>query len=172
MADNDEYDCIDDEMDAIETEVLPRKGVHRAATQAIPELMISLMLTRDQVARLRRDRTTCMAIEAPSAEWVDPLLRAGKRLGEWKFSGCALLPRCRRGRMGLPLQIASLLSRRVGATRANLGGMNRPPRVSMRVQNQTGRSARPHLRSAEGGGSDRRFDPVRSGAPPESTAAS
>lgn len=94
MADNDDYDCIDDEMDAIESEVLQRKNLHRAATHTLPELMISLALTPDQVARLRRDRTTCMVIEAPSAEWVDPLLRAGKRLGEWKFAHAAIeMPR-------------------------------------------------------------------------------
>src|SRR5690606_8613598 len=85
MADNDDYDFVEDEMEAIETEVLQPKTSHRAATHTLPELMISLALTPEQVARLRRDRTTCMVIEAPSAEWVEPLLRAGKRLGEWKF---------------------------------------------------------------------------------------
>jgi cell division protease FtsH len=92
MANNDDYDFVEDEMEAIETEVLQPKTSHRAATHTLPELMISLALTPEQVARLRRDRTTCMVIEAPSAEWVDPLLRAAKRLGEWKFFHAASEP--------------------------------------------------------------------------------
>src|SRR5690606_5755326 len=92
MADNDDYDFVEDEMEAIETEVLQQKTSHRAATHTLPELMISLTLKPEQVARLRRDRTTCMVIEAPSAEWVDPLLRAAKRLGEWKFFHAASEP--------------------------------------------------------------------------------
>lgn len=94
MADNDDYDFVDDEMEAIETEGLQPKTSHRAATHTLPELMIGLALTPEQVSRLRRDRTTCMVIEAPSFEWVDPLLRAGKRLGEWKFAHAAVeMPR-------------------------------------------------------------------------------
>ncbi|MBD8066048.1 AAA family ATPase [Devosia sp. PTR5] len=87
MADNDDYDDISvEEMDAIDAEVMRSKSSHRPPTQTLPELMIRLALMPGHLARLRRDRTTSMIIEAPSAEWVQPLMRAAKRLGEWTFA--------------------------------------------------------------------------------------
>jgi len=87
MADNDDYDDISpEEMDVIDAEVMQGKSLHRPAIHTLPELMIRLALMPAHVARLRRDRTTSMVIQAPSAEWVDPLMRAAKRLGEWKFA--------------------------------------------------------------------------------------
>lgn len=87
MADNDDYDDISvEEMDAIDAEVMQSKSLHRPAIHTLPELMIRLALMPAHIARLKRDRTTSMVIEAPSAEWVDPLMRASKRLGEWKFA--------------------------------------------------------------------------------------
>ncbi|MBJ7576381.1 AAA family ATPase [Devosia sp. MC532] len=87
MADNDDYDDISvEEMDAIDAEVMQSKSLHRPAIHTLPELMIRLALMPGHIARLKRDRTTSMIIEAPSAEWVQPLMRAAKRLGEWKFA--------------------------------------------------------------------------------------
>jgi ATP-dependent Zn proteases len=93
MADNDDYDDISvEEMNAIDAEVMQSKSSHRPATHTLPELMIRLVLMPAHVARLRRDRSTSMVIQAPSAEWVDPLMRAAKRLGEWKFAHAASEP--------------------------------------------------------------------------------
>ncbi|OAM76178.1 hypothetical protein [Devosia elaeis] len=65
MADNDDYDDISvEEMDAIDAEVMRGKSLHRPAIHTLPELMIRLALMPAHVARLRRDRTTSMVIEA------------------------------------------------------------------------------------------------------------
>lgn len=93
MADNDDYedDFYPEGMET-DAEVTSRKSSHRPPTDTLPELMIRLALMPAHVARLKRDRTTSMIIEAPSAEWVQPLLRAAKRLGEWQFAHSASEP--------------------------------------------------------------------------------
>jgi cell division protease FtsH len=85
MADNDDYDDITlDEMNAIDAEVLG-DAPKRSATHTLPQLMIRMALTPPQIKKLQRDRTTCMVIEAPGAQWVTPLTLAAKGLGDWKF---------------------------------------------------------------------------------------
>jgi cell division protease FtsH len=93
MAENDDYD--DNSIEAVETTntvVTGRLTVRRAATHSIPDLMLRRALTAEQEQKLRRDKTTCMVVLAPNAEWVGPLLRAGKALGEWRFNHSASEP--------------------------------------------------------------------------------
>lgn len=87
MADNDEEldDMSMEELNALEEAIMRRDDDRRPATQTIPEMMIRLALTPAQAHKLRRDPTTCMLIKAPTADWVAPLARAGKRLGTWQF---------------------------------------------------------------------------------------
>lgn len=90
MADNDDFDDISlEEMAATEPVVTGRTDFRRAATHSIPDMMIRRALTPEQEQKLRRDKTTCMVIMAPSIDWVEPLLRAGKLLGDWKFAHAA-----------------------------------------------------------------------------------
>lgn len=87
MADNDEEldDMSMEELNALEEAVMQRDDGRRPATQTIPEMMIRLALTPAQAHKLRRDPTTCLVIKAPTADWVTPLARAGRRLGNWTF---------------------------------------------------------------------------------------
>ncbi|MDV3251125.1 AAA family ATPase [Devosia sp. BK] len=95
MADNDDYD--DDHLEDIPNVTaspLPTsnpKGL-RSSTQVLPELMLRETFTPEQVSQLRRDRTACVVIEAPTAQWVDPLAAAGKKLGDWKYVQAATVP--------------------------------------------------------------------------------
>lgn len=94
MADNDDFDQ-DDYPGEVTTSVPPTLSTepdHRPATHVLPELMIRSAFTPEQVTKLRRDRTTCVIIQAPSAGWVEALLRGGKLLGEWKFAHSATEP--------------------------------------------------------------------------------
>ncbi len=87
MADNEDYDDISiEEMEAMQAEPVANKDDRRPATHSIPELMIREALSPEQAQKLRRDSTTSMIILAPSADWVAPLGRAAKRLGDWKFA--------------------------------------------------------------------------------------
>ncbi len=71
-------------MDLIEL-THPERKVHLgSALHSVPDLMIRLALTPAEIKKLKRDRTTCMIIEAPSAEWVEPLAKAAKLLGDWQ----------------------------------------------------------------------------------------
>lgn len=89
MADNEDF--FDDvaEMDTLD---IPPVGGPRSVTSTLPQMMIRLALTPEQINLLRRDRTTCMLIQAPSADWVEPLTKAAKLLGEWKFVHSAKQP--------------------------------------------------------------------------------
>lgn len=91
MADNDDYEDMPlDEVATAETTVMSGTTSRRAATHSVPDMMIRLALTPEQEQKLRRDKTTTMVIKAPSLNWVGPLYRAGKALGDWKFSHSSL----------------------------------------------------------------------------------
>ena len=94
MADNDDFEEDDypTEVAASDPLVLAPKSSHRPATHVLPELMLRAALTTEHVTKLRRDRTTCILIQAPSFAWVEPLLRGGKLLGEWRFAHSATEP--------------------------------------------------------------------------------
>lgn len=91
MADNDDF--FDDvaEMDTLSTPTVSAAGP-RSVMSTLPQMMIRLALTPEHINLLRRDRTTCMVIQAPSADWVEPLTKAAKLLGEWKFVHSAKQP--------------------------------------------------------------------------------
>lgn len=74
MADKEDFDDKSmGELDALEAAVLESKTSQRAATHSLPEMMVRSLLTPTQIAKIRRDPTTCLVIEAPSSEWVLPL---------------------------------------------------------------------------------------------------
>lgn len=86
MADNDDYDDISvEEMNAIDAEVAGSDAIKRSAMHTLPQLMIRMALTPAHIKKLKRDRTTCMVIQAPSAQWVTPLMLGAKGLGDWAF---------------------------------------------------------------------------------------
>jgi cell division protease FtsH len=89
MADNDDF--FDDVAEINAMDMVPVGGT-RSVTSTLPQMMIRLALTPEHTNMLRRDRTTCMVIQAPSADWVEPLTRAAKILGEWKFVHSARQP--------------------------------------------------------------------------------
>lgn len=93
MADNDDFDDMSmEELNALELVVREQKTPQRAATHSLPDLMIRSALTAEQMMKLRRDRTACLIIEAPSSEWVQPLLSSAKRFFDWKFAHAAAEP--------------------------------------------------------------------------------
>ncbi|WIJ24962.1 hypothetical protein [Devosia sp. RR2S18] len=65
-------------------------------------MMIRKALLPAQLTQLRRDSTVCVVIEAPTAEWVELLAKAAKRLGDWKFVHSAKEPAKPRYREDVP----------------------------------------------------------------------
>lgn len=90
MADNDEYeDEFPMEVTATNLPVPVAKDNFRPATHSLPKLMIREALSAEDAMKLRRDRTTCLIILAPTSAWVEPLMRGAKQLGEWQFAHAA-----------------------------------------------------------------------------------
>ncbi|MVS98871.1 AAA family ATPase [Devosia marina] len=87
MADNDEEldDMSMEELNALEEAIIQRDDDRRSATHTIPELMVQKGLSPAQAKVLRRDYRICVVIQAPSSDWVAPLARACRRMGEWRY---------------------------------------------------------------------------------------
>lgn len=87
MADNDEEldDMSMEELNALEEAIDQRNDNRRSATHTIPEMMVHKGLSPAQAKVLRRDYRICVVIQAPSSDWVAPLARACRRMGEWRY---------------------------------------------------------------------------------------
>jgi cell division protease FtsH len=90
MAENDDYeDHLPMEVTSSPLPIPATKDNFRPATHSLPKLMIREALTAENAMKLRRDRTTCLIILAPTSAWVEPLMRGAKQLGEWQFAHAA-----------------------------------------------------------------------------------
>lgn len=78
MADNDDFD--DDDLPEIAE---PEGSPYTAATKTLPQLTFISALTPREETEVRTATTMSLVVVVPSQEWIEPMIRAVRALGQW-----------------------------------------------------------------------------------------
>lgn len=68
-----------------------RNKFKKTAAQAhdiLPRILIETMIGAQGIATISAQKTLCLVVEAPAADWVVPLWKSINEMGEWDFSIC------------------------------------------------------------------------------------
>ncbi len=75
---NSFFDSIEDDEDDVASPILA------TAFDILPAVLVQAAVSPDQMALITGSGTFCLAVEVPSAEWVNPIMRYLISIGDWE----------------------------------------------------------------------------------------
>lgn len=95
---NDFFDPEDDEVPVLQPGRF-KLGGSRTAADLLPQALVESEIGMDGIARIGKTEAFCLVVQAPTAEWVAPIHRYLRSLGEWDFHHSKSVPPKSRAQM-------------------------------------------------------------------------
>lgn len=91
IEDDEDEDELETYLDEVTTDE-ERRSLLPTPGQALPQVMLEQAMSARELAQFKQGEGITAVIEAPGADWVLPLLEAGKKVARWPLALSAVVP--------------------------------------------------------------------------------